>query len=205
MSDDGLLIELAIYGVMFLVGGPLAIWRWRRDKGRQGRLSVHDGQTLSRPADEPASRSTYVTAREGTPQGLRVTVSGLAISQHIGFRLEGKTERTASGLWGRLIVEGTKKSTRAERLFARSDVVEAVSVVCGASCSFNRIDLFPDGGDLAVVVKNGVGDVDDLCERLLRFAEVLDRAIPSLDDDGVDLGATSGTASSAAFSIEIRS
>ncbi len=202
MEED--LIGVAIYGVMFIVGVPLAVWRWRRDKQHQGRLSVDDGETLRSPQPTPSSRFHLVVAKEGTPAGLRITIAGCELAQHIGFRLEGKTQRTSSGLSGRLVVEGTKGSKKAERLFRRGDVNAACAVVCGASCSFNRIDLFPEG-DLAVVVKNGVGDVDDLCERLLRFIDVLDRAIPSLDDDGIDLGATSGTASSAAFSIEIRS
>lgn len=202
MDED--LIVVAVYGVMLLVGGPLAVARIRRDKQRQGRLSVHDGETLRMPQPTPSSRVHLLLAREGTPEGVRVTVSGCTLATQLGFRLEGKTQRTSSGLSGRLVVEGTRGSKKAARLFARSDVNAAVALACGASCSFKRIDLFPDG-DLAVVVARGVGDLDDLCERLLRFAEVLEHAAPSLADDGVDLGATSGTTSSAAFSIEIRS
>ena len=201
--DDVISVELIAYAIAALIGAPIVIWRVQRDRRRQGRLSVHDGERYRAPTPAPPWRRRYRVQRQPTAQGTRVAISGVELAAHLGFALHGKTVRSKDGVSGRLIVEGTNRARRAERVFARSDVNAAVAVVCGAVCGFHRVDLFP-GGDLAVIVDDG-DDTVDLAERLLLFANALDEAIPFLDDDDVDLGATSGTTSSAAFSIEIRS
>jgi hypothetical protein len=200
------LVILAVYGVLFAVGLPLAVRRLRRDRLRQGQLSLHDGDTLVAPKALPPARLGMVVERTmiGPTNQWRLGVAGLEIARELGFRLEGLTTRTSTRVEGRLVVEGTKGSKKAERLFARADVNAAVAVVCGASASFSRIDLFPEG-DLAIVVEGGSdAELADLGERMMRFAVVLEGAVPWLEQDDVDLGSTSGT-TSAAFSIEIRS
>lgn len=172
----------------------------------RGVLSAPDGQTLlleegrGQRAAYQVTRS-MVTLMDGTVT--RVAISGVEVSRELGFRLQGKTRASSSGLEGRLVVDGTKEPEKARRLFARDEVNLALRVLCGSRATFKSINLYPEGGDLVVDVSDG--PVDDLVERLLRFAEVIDAAMPHLGADVPRLGATSGSASSAAFSIEIRS
>ncbi|MDP2340602.1 MAG: hypothetical protein Q8O67_06580 [Deltaproteobacteria bacterium] len=200
--DPGLIV-LIVYGGIATPGIVLAILRGRRDRRRQGRLSLHDGELLVAPPGLPPARTAMQVEREVVTGNWRVSVKGLEIARHLGFCLTGLTTRTSSGLGGRLVVQGTRGSKKAKRLFARSDVNAAVAVLCGASAYFKRIDLYPEGR--LVVDANADANLDDLIERLLRFAVVLEAAIPFLEEDDIDLGSTSGSSSSAAFSIEIRS
>lgn len=204
------LFMLAFMGTIFGlygVGIVLAVRRAQRDRETQGVLTAPDGQTFlleeaprGRRAHYQVTR-TMVSLMDGTVT--RVAISGVELSREMGFRLMGKTQATSSGLEGRLIVDGTKDPDKARRLFARDEVNLALRVVCGTRATFRAINLYPDGGDLVVDVQDG--PVDDLIERLLRFAEVIDEAAPHIGVDTPRLGATSGSASSAAFSIEIRS
>ncbi len=196
----GTLVGLYGAGVVF------AIRRTQRDAEMRGVLSKHDGQMLALEA--PTGRrahyrvtQTMVPLMEGPVT--RVAVSGVELSRVMGFRLQGKTTASSSGLEGRLVVDGTKEPDKARRLFARDEVNLALRLLCGSRATFRGINLYPDGGDLIVDVSDG--PVDDLIERLLRFAEVIDEVAPHLGSDEVRLGAASGSASSAAFSIEIRS
>jgi hypothetical protein len=193
------MLLLAMFAIL---GGPIILVRSIRDARRRGQISVHDGRLLRAPSPTPTARVRYAVTREAVGEGARIAVHGVELSEMLGFRLEGRTHRTSERLEGRLIVEGTKGSSRARRLFARSDVQQALASLCGAEVPFRRVDLFPYG---LLVVAVGRGDLEDATERLLQFAEVIDAAAPHLEHDDVDLGATSGNASSAAFSIEIRS
>jgi hypothetical protein len=194
------------YAVLATTGGLLVVRRLARDRRRQGQLSRHDGRLLAAPSTQRAGRARYrLRTQRRSLTEWRLAVQGVEVAALLGFRLEGSTTQTAAGLAGRLIVEKTKGSGRARRLFARAEVNEAIAALCGSAAAFKRVDLFP-GGDLAIVARC---DKDvaraDLAERMLQLAEALDDAVPFLEDDDIDLGATSGTTSSAAFSIEIRS
>lgn len=203
------IVVLAFFGSLvglYGAGIVFAIRRTQRDAQMQGTLSAPDGTVFlleegrGQRAHYQVSR-TMVTLAEGAVT--RVAVSGVELSRELGFRLQGKTSASSSGLEGRLVVDGTKEPDKARRLFARDEVNLALRVLCGSKATFKAINLYPDGGDLVVDVSDG--PVDDLIERLLRFAEVIDGAAPHLGADVPRLGATSGSASSAAFSIEIRS
>jgi len=198
---------LGSIGLFYGTGVVLAVRRAQRDAATQGTLGVHDGQLLLLE-DGRGRRATYEVSRsmvalaDGTVT--RIAVSNVELSREMGFRLQGKTHASSAGLEGRLVVDGTKQPDKARRLFARDDVNLALRLVCGAQATFKAINLYPDGGDLVVDVLDG--NVDDLTERLLRFCEVIDEAAPHIGiADLPRLGATSGSASSAAFSIEIRS
>jgi hypothetical protein len=199
-------------GLVGLYGAGIvfAVRRAQRDAATRGVLSAPDGQTFlleEHTGGNSARRAHYHVSRTmvALPEGAvtRVAVSGVEVARELGFRLQGKTRASSSGLEGRLVVDGTKEPDKARRLFARDEVNLALRVLCGSSATFRAINLYPEGGDLVVDVSDG--PVDDLIERLLRFAEVIDEAAPHLGSDMPRLGATSGSASSAAFSIEIRS
>jgi hypothetical protein len=190
-----------IYGT----GIVLAVRRAARDKLQSGVLSAHDGEVLVLAEPTP-KRAGYSVSQAMIPlltgAVTRVTVTGVALGRDMSFRLVGLTYATGRGLEGRLVVDGTKNPVRARRLFGRDEVKHALRVLCGSQATFKRVDLYP-GGRLIVDVADG--HVDDLIERLLRFCEAIDTAAPYLDVDQPRLGSTSGSASSAAFSIEIRS
>lgn len=192
----------SVYGT----GIFLAVQRANRDKLQAGDLNAHDGQTFLLAEHNDARRAGYSVNRVMVPlmsgAVTRISVTGVELARDMGFRLAGLTRATAQGLEGRLIVDGTKNPKRATRLFGRDEVKSALQVLCGAQATFKQINLYP-GGDLIVDVSDG--PVDDLVERLLRFCEAIDAAAPHVDTDKPQLGSTSGSASSAAFSIEIRS
>jgi hypothetical protein len=204
------LFMLAFMGTiagLYGAGIVFAVRRSQRDAELNGVLSAPDGHVFLLDEHGKGRRTHYhvtrtmVTLMEGTVT--RVAVSGVELSRELGFRLQGKTRASSGGLEGRLVVDGTKEPDKARRLFARDEVNLALRVLCGTKATFKAINLYPDGGDLVVDVSDG--PVDDLVERLLRFAEVIDEATPHIGADQLRLGATSGSASSAAFSIEIRS
>lgn len=201
---DSDVVIAAVYAAMFALGVPFALWRYARDIERRGQLNLHDGTLLRPPTSTPPARQHMQTHVARTGGGHRLSIGGLAIARLLGFTLQGRTRRVSEQLTSRLIVEGTKGSARAKRLFARGDVNDAIAALCGGAGGFNRVDLYPEG-ELALTMEGAGRDVDDVLERLLRLAEVLERAAPAIDDDDVDLGSTSGSTSSAAFSIEIRS
>lgn len=200
------LIVLGVLGAVYGTGIVMVVRRAVRDAQTRGDLSVHDGQLLM--LHPPRGRRTMYAVEQSAVMLLeghftRVAISGVELSREMGFRLQGKTRATSSGLEGRIVVDGTKQPELARRLFSRDDVNLALRMVCGAKARFKAINLYPDG-DLVVDVLDG--PTDDLVERLLRFCEVIDEAAGDLTTADVPrLGATSGSASSAAFSIEIRS
>ena len=191
---------------VYATGIVLAVQRTNRDKLQSGVLNVHDGQVFLLAENNDPRRAGYSVNRVMVPlltgSVTRVTVQGVELARDLSFRLVGLTHATAQGLEGRLVVDGTKNPKRAARLFGRDEVKSALQVLCGSQATFKQINLYP-GGDLIIDV--GDGQVDDLIERLLRFCEAIDAAAPHLDTDRPQLGSTSGSASSAAFSIEIRS
>lgn len=213
MAAIAVLAFLATIAGVYATGIVLAVQRAHRDKLQSGFLNVHDGATFLLEENNAlaahARRAGYSVQRVLVPlmsaPVTRVTVSGVELAREMGFRLVGLTRATERGLAGRLVVDGTKNPKRATRLFGRDEVKEALQVLCGAQAAFKQINLYP-GGDLIIDVLDVTdGPVDDLVERLLRFCEAIDAAAPHLDTDRPQLGSTSGTSSSAAFSIEIRS
>ena len=204
-----LVVLMGLVGLVYVPGIILAVSRHARDKARAGALNRHDGRVLALAPRGAAARFQASALRvflEGERRWItRVSVDGLDLARELAFRIQGLTLPRGKSLDGRLVVDGTHAPRRAARLFARAEVRDALATLCGALASFTAVNLYP-GGNLVVDVAPDSRAEADLQERLVRFAEALDDAIPYLDDDGPQLGAASGVSGSpATFSIEIRS
>lgn len=203
-----MLAMVAVYGGGALAAG-IGIYRWRT---RTGQLSRHDGAMLAL-GPKTSRRDTYVVHVEEvemlTSSGrvVRVRVDGMDCARVLGFRLFAWTKPRGKDLGQRLLVKGNGPADVAEKLFASSDVRAALSTLCGAAAKFKSVNLYPQSS-LVVDLEAAAGElmVDDAVERVLRFAEAVDRELPNATTRTLRLGAASGASGSpATFSIEIRS
>jgi hypothetical protein len=194
-------VTFGILAGLYGGGLGLAVWRGVRDGRRQGALAKHDGQPLLLAAHQYRSTVERVFL-DGVGKS-RVRIDGVAAADTLQFRLRALTKPKGEVLDDRLVLEGKGSAELAERLFATDEVRAALQLLCASNGVFRGVDLYP-GGALIADVESGV--VDDVRERLLRFAEAVDAALPRLPREAIaPLGAASGASGSpVTFSIEVR-